>query len=98
MLKRSNRKSSQVNHRERQGARHLWSLSLAGMLMLCGCSNHIPDVPQFGPQLSGNWQFTVANPRDQSFVGGLQGGFLVQNNNSLTGNIAFSISAGSSVC
>jgi hypothetical protein len=98
MLRRSNRKSSQMNHKESKGALHLWTLSLAGMLMLCGCSNHIPDVPQFGPQLSGNWQFTVANPPDQSFVGGLQGGFLVQNNNSVTGNIAFSISAGSSLC
>src|ERR1700757_4007702 len=95
MLRRSNRKSSQMNHKEREGALHLWTLSLAGMLMLCGCSNHSPDVPQPGPQLSGNWQFNVANPPDQSFVGGLQGGFLVQNNNSLSGSISFSISGSS---
>jgi hypothetical protein len=63
--------------------------------MPCGCSNHVPDVPAPGPQLSGNWQFKVANPPDQSFVGGLQGGFLVQNNNSLTGSVAFSISGSS---
>ena len=30
--------------------------------------------------LSGNWQFTLANPPDGSFLGGLQGGFLLQNN------------------
>ena len=79
--------------------RFFWLSSFAGLLMLCGCSNHVPDVPPFGPQLSGNWQFTVANPPDQSFAGGLQGGFLVQNNNSLTGSIAYSISdSPASVC
>jgi hypothetical protein len=99
MLRRSNRKSSRMNHKGREGVRRLWILPIAGMLMLCGCSNHVPDVPPFGPQLSGNWQFTVANPPDQSFVGGVQGGFLVQSNNSLTGSLAFSISGSSaSVC
>jgi hypothetical protein len=69
------------------------------MLMLCGCSKHASDLPQFGPQLSGNWQFTMANPPDQSFEGGMQGGFLIQSNNSLTGSIAFSVSgASASVC
>jgi len=98
MLRRSNRKLSEMKHKGREGTRPLWTLFLAGMLMLCGCSNHVPDVPQSGPQLSGNWQFTVANPPDQSFAGGLQGGFLVQNNNSLSGSVALSISDGSSVC
>jgi hypothetical protein len=88
-----------MKHKGREGVRRLWILPIAGMLMLCGCSNHVPDVQQFGPQLSGNWQFTVANPPDQSFVGGVQGGFLVQSNNSLTGSLAFSISGSSaSVC
>jgi len=99
MLSRSNKKSSQMKHNEHGGGRYLWIPSLAAILMVCGCSNRVPDVPQFGPQLSGNWQFTVANPPDQSFVGGLQGGFLVQNNNSLSGSVAFSISGSSaSVC
>jgi hypothetical protein len=70
-------------------------MALAGVCMLCGCSNHPPDIPPQGPQLSGNWQFTVANPPDQSFVGGLEGGFLLQNNSSLSGSVAFSISSSS---
>jgi hypothetical protein len=67
---------------------------LVGTLLLSSCgssSNHNPLL--LGPQLSGNWQFTVAPPGDQSFTGGLQGGFLVQDNNSLTGSIAFSVAS-----
>jgi len=94
MLRPSNR-TSQMNHKGRKGGRHFLILSMAGILMFCGCSNHAPDIPQPGPQLSGNWQFNVANPPDQSFVGGLQGGFLVQNDNSLSGSISFSISGSS---
>lgn len=95
MLRRSNKESSKMRHTGRGRWQCLWIFFLAVILLLCGCSNHVPDVPQPGPQLSGNWQFNVANPPDQSFVGGLQGGFLVQNNNSLTGSIAFSISGSS---
>ena len=98
MLRGKKTKVSQTNDIRRGGAvRGFLILSFAGLLLLCGCSNHAPDVPQFGPQLSGNWQFTLANPPDQSFVGGLQGGFLVQDNNSLTGSVAFSISTASGV-
>lgn len=79
--------------------RRLVILVTSGLLMLCGCSTHRPDIPQPGPQLSGNWQFTVANPPDQSFLGGLQGGFLVQNDNALTGSVAFAISGSpASIC
>lgn len=95
MLRRRKEKSSQVKQKGHGGGRCLWIFSLAVILMLCGCSNHVPDVPAPGPQLSGNWQFKVANPPDQSFGGGMQGGFLVQNNNSLTGSVAFSISGSS---
>src|ERR1700747_802577 len=91
MLRRSNKKSSQMKHKGGEGPWCLWILPVAGMLVLCGCSNRTADVPLVGPQLSGNWQFTVADPPDQSFVGGLQGGFLGQNNNSLTGSVAFLI-------
>lgn len=99
MLRRRDSKSFVMSCKERKVARCMWILSVAGALMLCGCSNHPPDLPPFGPQLSGNWQFTVANPPDQSYLGGLQGGFLVQNGNSLSGSLAFSISSSSaSVC
>src|SRR5215831_15125991 len=91
MLRRRNR-TSRMKHKSREGGCRFLILSMAGMLLLCGCSNHGPDLPPPGPQLSGNWQFNVANPSDHSFVGGLSGGFLVQNNNSLTGSLKFSMS------
>ena len=98
MLRGRTKKMSQMNEKRAEDVRGFLLLSLAGILVLCGCSNHPPDIPPVGPQLSGNWQFTVANPPDQSFVGGLRGGFLVQNNNSLTGTVAFSISASGANC
>src|SRR5208282_2169875 len=42
--------------------------------------------------LSGNWQFTMAPPSDGSFLGGLQGGFLLQNNGAVTGAAAYAVS------
>jgi len=84
-----------MNHKGREGECRYLILAMAGILMLCGCSNHTPDIPAQGPQLSANWQFNMANPADLSFVGGLNGGFLVQNNNSLTGSIKFSMSTSS---
>src|ERR1700757_2426200 len=94
-MRRPSKRTSKMNHKGHESGTLFLILSMAGILMFCGCSNHAPDVPQPGPQLSGNWQFNVANPPDQSFVGGLQGGFLVQNNNSLSGSISFSISGSS---
>ena len=94
MLRLRKKTKSQTNHKGRE-TQLLFMITIAGMWMLLGCSNHPPDIPPQGPQLSGNWQFTVANPPDQSFVGGLQGGFLVQNNSSLSGSVAFSVSSSS---
>src|SRR5215831_16025298 len=74
-------------------SKHLW-LFVVGSLLLSSCGSSSHNNPLLlGPQLSGNWQFTVAPPGDQSFTGGLQGGFLVQDNNSLTGSIAFSVAS-----
>jgi len=65
-------------------------LLFAGTLMLPGCgSNNSSIVPI---TLQGNWQFTMSSPTDQTFVGGLQGGFLLQNNGgAVTGNVAYSV-------
>jgi hypothetical protein len=38
----------------------------------------LPAAAQIQLSLSGNWQFTMAPPSDGSFLGGLQGGFLLQ--------------------
>jgi hypothetical protein len=74
----------------------LWILLLASTMMLsaCGSSSGHGSLPP--ATLSGNWQFSMAeqiNP-DQgqpSFTGGLQGGFLLQNNGSVTGTAFYSV-------
>ena len=42
--------------------------------------------------LTGNWQFTMAPPPDRSFLGGLQGGFLLENSGSVTGAATYAVS------
>ena len=61
-------------------------------LSACGGSGAASDVPQ-GATLSGNWQFTMASPNAPTgTVYGLQGGFLLQANGSVTGQAVYSIS------
>lgn len=71
-----------------------WILPFAASVVLSGCSSssHSSSGSQSGAALSGNWQFTVVSPSDQSFLGGLQGGFLLQNNGAVTGAAVYSIS------
>jgi hypothetical protein len=47
---------------------------------------------------AGNWQFTMApqadgNSSDPTFSGGLQGGFLLQSNGTITGQTVYSITS-----
>ena len=68
------------------------ALFLLGLIGLLGCGgNSNSGGSQSGTQLSGNWQFTMQAPPDGSFVGGLQGGFVLQNGGSVTGAAVFSI-------
>jgi hypothetical protein len=68
--------------------KYLWILMLiAGLLAFAGCGGSQPK----GGAFAGNWQFTMAAPSDNSFVGGIQGGFLQQNQNALTGAVVYSI-------
>src|ERR1700691_5429775 len=60
----------------------LFLLTGTMMLSACGGGSSSGDS-QIPPTLSGNWQFTMAPPSDGSFLGGLQGGFLLQNNGSV---------------
>ncbi len=70
----------------------LWVLLLAGTTMLSACGGGTSgSASQIPATLSANWQFTVANPADGSFSGGLQGGFLVQKNGTVTGAVAYSV-------
>jgi hypothetical protein len=72
-------------------AKGLWVLLLAGTMMLAACGGG--STAQTQATLSGDWQFTMANPPDGSFSGGLQGGFLLQNKGSVKGGAVYSISA-----
>ncbi len=61
------------------------------MLTACGGSSSSSSTVE-NVTLAGNWQFAVAPPSDGSFLGGLQGGFLLQNGSSATGAAAYSVS------
>ena len=72
-------------------ARSVLPLVLAiTVLSACGGSNSNSSL-QTSTTLSGNWQFTMASPADGSFSGGIQGGFLSQASNSVTGAVAYSV-------
>jgi hypothetical protein len=67
-------------------------LLLAGTILLSACGGGNSNAgSQIPAKLSGNWQFTMAAPADGSFLGGLQGGFLLQNNTAVTGAAAYSV-------
>lgn len=73
-------------------AEKTWLLSLlASLMVLSACGGSSSDPSQSTGQLAGNWQFTLAAPSDNSFLGGLQGGFLSQNNSSVTGAAVYTI-------
>ena len=69
-------------------------LLLAGLMFLAACGGGSSDSSQSNTApngVVGNWQFTMAPPPDNSFLGGLQGGFLLQQDSSVTGSIAYRI-------
>ncbi len=73
------------------------AIGVSIMLSACGGTRSSGD-PQPSATLSGNWQFTMApqtdgNPNDATFSGGLQGGFLLQNNDSASGQTVYSVTS-----
>jgi hypothetical protein len=69
-----------------------WLLLLATVVLSgCGGGGSSTVVP-VNATLSGNWQFTMAPPADGSYLGGLQGGFLLQTNSSATGAATYAVS------
>jgi hypothetical protein len=72
----------------------LFGLVMVSIMVMTACgggnSSTLPIT------VSGNWQFTMeeqlnSNPALPSFSGGLQGGFLVQNGNTISGQVNFLI-------
>jgi len=72
------------------------SLASCIIMALSACGGGSSGPPQSGTQVAGNWQFAMQNPPGNSFTGGLQGGFLLQKNGSLIGQVTFSITASGS--
>lgn len=69
-------------------------LVLSITMALAGCGGTSENSTQLPVTLSGNWQFIMAeqfntDPTLPSFTGGLQGGFLIQNGNSVSGQVTF---------
>jgi len=78
----------------------LVTVMLSIMLSACG-GGGASGGQQQSVTLSGNWQFTMApetdgNSNDPTFSGGLQGGFLLQSNSSITGQTVYSITSSTS--
>ena len=68
-------------------------LVVAATLTAAGCANGSSHGGANSiATLSGNWQFTLQSPTDQSFVGGLQGGFLLQKSGSISGSAVYALS------
>ena len=79
-------------------ARSLLLLLLAATVTLSACGGSASGGSESNATLSGNWQFTMApqtdgNKNDPTFNGGLQGGFLLQNNDSVTGQTVYSVTS-----
>ncbi len=75
----------------RRGVNSLLPLLLASVSALSGCGGS-SSGSQSNVAIAGNWQFSMSAPADNSFQGGIQGGFLLQNNGSVTGAVTYSIS------
>ncbi len=69
---------------------------LLGIMALSACGGVSNGTQLPPPTLLGNWQFTMGeqlntDPAQPSFTGGLQGGFLLQTNDSVAGQAVFLI-------
>jgi hypothetical protein len=61
----------------------LWALSA------CGGASSQPSQAVTG--IAGNWQFALTPPSDNSFEGGLQGGFLLQKQANVAGAVVYEV-------
>src|SRR5580704_2184314 len=66
-------------------------LLLASLMVLSACGGDTPTPSPGTGAIAGNWQFTMSPPSDNSFLGGIQGGFLLQKNQSVTGGVVYAV-------
>jgi len=91
-------RTNQEPRSRRLCAASMKSLSLllvAGTMMLSACGGSSSGGSTQSATLAGNWQFTLANPDPTYPVGqqyGLEGGFLLEKNGSVTGQAVYSVS------
>jgi len=74
-------------------AKKLGILFLAAVIPLltaCG-GGRLAGTQPIPLTLSGNWQFTMAPPGDGSFLGGIEGGFMLQTGDSVQGGATYSV-------
>ena len=66
--------------------------AVAALLLLSGCggASH-PNTSSATGTVAGNWQFTMSPPADGSFIGGIQGGFLLQNDSTVNGAVVYNV-------
>ena len=65
---------------------------VGALIILSGCGGGGSSAENQGAgSVAGNWQFTMAAPSDNSFQGGILGGFLTQANGSVTGAVNYSV-------
>ena len=93
---RTDRRAFSPRCREgRQKCLSVLLLVSAMTLGACGGGSSGSGSSQPSASISGNWQFYMDSPVDTSgtapFVGGLQGGFLLQKSGSLNGGVVYSV-------
>jgi len=70
----------------------LFVVLVASTMMLSSCGGGSSSNPAQNLSLAGNWQFTMAPPSDGSFLGGLEGGFLLQTRGAVQGSANYAVS------
>jgi hypothetical protein len=84
-----NRSPSSTLRESTTGVR-LSLLVVVALCMLSSCGGNA-NPPQADPQVSGNWQFNLSTSGTSFVSSPLQGGFLVEKNGSITGQIVFAL-------
>jgi hypothetical protein len=70
----------------------LFVMVAASTMMLSSCGGGSSSNPAQDLSVAGNWQFTMAPPSDGSFLGGLEGGFLLQTGGAVKGTANYAVS------